>query len=279
MRSRILSLWLPNLATDRLLRRARRGADRTEPPDPHWIRSAARDLRWPERARCGSRRYARALRAGTAPGMMLADARAMVPALQVHPAAPAADARLLERPRRAGANATRPTSRIDRSHPGAAAAGALWLRHHRLRPSVRRRGGAARRPARPAAPPGPGCAPPAIADAPGAAWALARFGADAMQIVPPGGARAALAPCRSRRCGWIPSCQMLERLGLARIERLYPLPRRALVARFGDGVDHAARSGARPGRRADLAAPAAPAHRAQLALRRADRACRGARRR
>ncbi len=39
---------------------------------------------------------ARARAAGLAPGLMLTDARAMVPELQVHPAEPAADARLLD---------------------------------------------------------------------------------------------------------------------------------------------------------------------------------------
>ena len=39
---------------------------------------------------------ARARAAGLAPGMMLADARALLPPLQVHPAEPAADARLLD---------------------------------------------------------------------------------------------------------------------------------------------------------------------------------------
>ena len=39
MRSRILSLWLPNLPTDRLLRHARRNADRTDGTGAALIRS------------------------------------------------------------------------------------------------------------------------------------------------------------------------------------------------------------------------------------------------
>ena len=59
---------------------------------------------------------------------------------------------------------------------------------------------------------------------------------------------------------------MLERLGLARIEQLHPLPRAALTARFGAELVTRLEQALRPARRADLAAPPLPAHRAQLAL-------------
>ena len=235
MRSRILSLWLPNLATDRLLRHARRGADRTDAAgsalDP--MRPLATFVNQKSALRLEAV-CARAAEAGLAPGMMLADARAMVPALQVRAADPAADARLLE-DLAAWCERYTPYVAIDRSHPGAGG-GALWLDvtgcahlfggeaalRADLLARLRRQGLAVAA---------------AIADAPGAAWALARYGDDAMQIVPPGGARVALAPLPVAALRLDPDAvQMLERLGLERIERLYPLPRRALVARFGEAL-------------------------------------------
>ncbi|HLT00672.1 MAG TPA: DNA polymerase Y family protein, partial [Geminicoccaceae bacterium] len=236
MRSRILSLWLPNLATDRLLRHARRGG--ANAPD------AGRSALDPNRplATFVSQKSAlrldavcaRAAAAGLAPGMMLADARAMVPTLQVRPADPAADARLLE-DLAAWCERYTPYVAIDRSHPGDAG-GALWLDitgcahlfggeaalRADLLARLRRRGLAAAA---------------AIADTPGAAWALARYGDADAQIVPPGGAKVALAPLPVAALRLDPEVvRMLERLGLERIERLYPLPRRALVARFGDAL-------------------------------------------
>ena len=205
---------------------------------------------------------ARAADAGLAPGTMLADARAMVPTLQVRAADPAADARLLE-DLAAWCERYTPYVAIDRSHPGAGG-GALWLDvtgcahlfggeaglRADLLARLRRQGLAAAA---------------AIADAPGAAWALARYGDDAMQIVPPGGARVALAPLPVAALRLDPDAvRMLERLGLERIERLYPLPRRALVARFGEALttrlDQA--QGVAPEPIAPR--PPCPAHRAQL---------------
>ena len=206
---------------------------------------------------------ARARAAGLAPGMMLADARAMVPALQVQAAEPAADARLLE-DLAAWCERYTPYVALDRSHEHAAGGGALAGRH-RLRPSVRRRGGVARGPARPSAPPGPGCG------GGDRRYARRRLGGRPLRrttpIVPPGGARVALAPLPVAALRLDPdTVQMLERLGLERIESLYPLPRRALVARFGDALTT----------RLDQAEglvdepisprPPPPAHRAQLAF-------------
>jgi len=232
MRSRILSLWLPNLATDRLLRHVRRAADGRDHP------KADLDPERPLATFAGHKGAlrldavcARAGEAGLAPGMMLADARAMVPALQVQAAEPAADARLLE-DLAAWCERYTPSVAIDRSHAHAAG-GALWLDvtgcahlfggeaalREDLLARLRRQGLAAAT---------------AIADAPGAAWALARYG-NAPPIVPPGGARVALAPLPVAALRLDPDAvQMLERLGLERVESLYPLPHRALVARFGD---------------------------------------------
>ncbi len=105
---------------------------------------------------------------------------------------------------------------------------------------------------------------PAIADGPGAAWAAARYAAPERQIVPPGGASAALAPLPVAALRLAPELSaMLERLGLARIEHLHPLPRPALTARFGAGSGDPPRSGAAAGspsrsRRAVLCRPIAP---------------------
>jgi len=74
----------------------------------------------------------------------------------------------------------------------------------------------------------------AIAETPGAAWALAREGREKVTVVPPGATRVALAllPVRGLRLA-ADTTELLERLGLRRIGDLYTLPRPALVARFG----------------------------------------------
>lgn len=75
----------------------------------------------------------------------------------------------------------------------------------------------------------------AIADSPGAAWAVARFSGKPLSIVPPGEARDALAllPVAGLRLpGEI--VEALQAVGLRRIEDLTPLPRAPLAARFGE---------------------------------------------
>ncbi len=71
----------------------------------------------------------------------------------------------------------------------------------------------------------------AMADTPGAAWALARFGAD--RIAPPGRGREALAalPVEALRLDEA-AVGLLARFGLKRIGDLYPLPRAGLARRF-----------------------------------------------
>lgn len=71
-----------------------------------------------------------------------------------------------------------------------------------------------------------------LADSPGAAYAVARFGA--AQIVPAGGARAALEslPVAALRLDDA-AADALRRLGLKRIGHLYGMPRAPLAARFG----------------------------------------------
>ena len=205
-----------------------------------------------------------ARRAGLAPGMMLADARALLPTLQVHPAEPAADARLLD-DLAAWCERYTPAVAVDRS-AAHEAGGALWLDitgcahlfggeaalRADLLARLRRRGLTAAA---------------AIADSPGAAWAAARYAAAERQIVPPDGASTALGPLPVAALRLDPELSaMLERLGLARIESLYPLPRPALTARFGAALvtrlDQALGGLAEP----ISARRPLPAHRAQLPL-------------
>ncbi|WP_028967054.1 Y-family DNA polymerase [Sphingomonas phyllosphaerae] len=78
----------------------------------------------------------------------------------------------------------------------------------------------------------------AVADTPGAAWALARFGArDAVQIVAPGGQGKALAqlPVAALRLD-APALELLARLGIEAIGQLTALPRAPLVRRFGRAI-------------------------------------------
>jgi protein ImuB len=225
MRSRVLSLWLPNLATDRIALRQSR--PETTGPIATFVSER------------GALRLAAvcplAARAGLRVGVMLTDARAMLPDLAVHPAAPEADVELLER-LAAWCERYTPHVAIDRAHDHAArdGSGALWLDitgcahlfggeaalRQDLLARLERRGFRAQA---------------AIADSPGAAWALARFGTEESAIVQPGGSRAALGALPVAALRLAPEqAVMLERLGLARIESLYPLPRQALVARFGE---------------------------------------------
>ena len=87
---RVLSLWLPRWPTDRLYRAWRRhGAS-----GPARGRPLALTM-----AQQGTQRIAAVNRAaaaeGVCPGLLLTDARALVPGLSLQPAAPAADARAL----------------------------------------------------------------------------------------------------------------------------------------------------------------------------------------
>jgi len=81
----------------------------------------------------------------------------------------------------------------------------------------------------------------ALAETPGAAWALARFAdlppARPWMVVPPGGVRAALAPLPPAALRLtLEAAELLERLGLRRLEALFELPPAALNPRVGPGV-------------------------------------------
>jgi protein ImuB len=74
----------------------------------------------------------------------------------------------------------------------------------------------------------------AVADTPGAAWALARHGGGAAVVSPPGNAAAALAPLPVSALRLpVETLGALDRLGFARIEQLVAAPRGPLARRFG----------------------------------------------
>jgi protein ImuB len=77
----------------------------------------------------------------------------------------------------------------------------------------------------------------AVADTPGAAWALARFGETPAIIAPPGGSAAALAPLPVEALRLSAEIRDgLGLLGITRIGELAALPRAQLTLRFGREV-------------------------------------------
>lgn len=171
---------------------------------------------------------------GVAPGMPLADARALFPGLAVAEADAVGEAQALERLARWAVRYSPWTAVEHGTPPGT---GGVWLdvsgcAHlfggeaaliDDLLTRVRARGFAAQA---------------AIADTPGAAWAWARHRPrEDDAILPEGSARAALAnlPAAALRLE-AEVVEALDRLGLRRIGLLYDLPRAALTARFSDIV-------------------------------------------
>ena len=150
-RRRILSLWLPRLPIDRIKRKlsqarankalsseagtGSRGHASKHPTHRAIDPSIRRRRQAEQRAAdlCARRCWPRAL--GLSIGLPLANARAICPELTVFDADEAADRKTLERHRRL----VRPL------HAAGGARSAAWAvsRHHRLRPSVRRRARAA----------------------------------------------------------------------------------------------------------------------------------------
>jgi protein ImuB len=227
---RIMSLWLPDWSTDRLLRAARaparagRGEERGEGGGVRPFVTAIT---------AGNRRLvvaasAAAVASGIAPGLPLADAQAYCPGLVVFPADPAGDAGALRRL----------AEWCGRWSPWTVPDGGdgillditgcahLQGGEDRLIAEIAGRIGKA----------GFACRA-AIGDTAGAAWALARYGEAARAVIAPGTAREALAllPVVGLRLP-AESVLALERLGLARIGDLYPLPRAALAQRFGEAL-------------------------------------------
>ncbi|PXA85829.1 protein ImuB [Nostoc sp. 3335mG] len=163
---------------------------------------------------------------GLGPGMVAAQARALVPGLDVHPAEPELDRALLDRLALHAVRAWTPTAQV--SDPQA-----LWLdltgtTHlfggeesfcRRLIGFCRRLGLTAR---------------VAIAGTAGAAHAMARFATRPVVIVPPGGEVAALAPLPLAALRLSPEAlRAAARFGLDSIGDLLPMPRGPLARRLG----------------------------------------------
>ena len=190
-------------------------------------------------------------RGGLVPGLPLADARARVPELETAAHDPAGDARVLAE-LAAWCDRYTPWVAVDGSAGAGAGGGCDWGGAAGLLLDVTgcchffgktepesenalladlvtrlaRRGVSARA---------------ALAETPGAAWALARFAAlppaRPWIVVPPGGVRAALAPLPPAALRLAPeAAELLERLGLRRLEALFELPPAALAPRVGPGV-------------------------------------------
>ncbi|MFP6758066.1 MAG: DNA polymerase Y family protein, partial [Alphaproteobacteria bacterium] len=178
---------------------------------------------------------------GLAPGMTLADARALVPHLAIRPAEPEQAAAALGR---LADWALRFTPWVSISGVATSGSDGLWLditgcAHlfggeagllARLHGGLARRGFAAQS---------------AIADTPGAAWAVARFGGAGGTggtggtggIVAPGEVRAAIAPLPVAALRLDANAVAgLERVGLRRIDDLLRQPRAPLATRYGRTV-------------------------------------------
>lgn len=231
---RILSLWLPFLSTDRVLRerargRAGAGGGGSVPGGSVPGGSAGEALlAWASVARVHGALMLDAVNgpaqaAGLRRGRSLAEARAQVPALRVAAADPDADARALVGLARA---ADRYTPLVGLDAPDglfldiggcAALFGGEATLAQEIVSRFRRWGFEAR---------------VAIAARPAVAWAVARFGAGA--VVPTGQDDAVLAslPVEALR---LPeeTVAVLHRLGLATVAALLRQPRAPLVQRFG----------------------------------------------
>jgi protein ImuB len=167
--------------------------------------------------------------AGLAPGMSLADALSFRPGLATRPAEPAADARALRRlaewcVRYSPWTAPDGADGIKIEITGCAH---LWGGEEGLAADLAARlarQGIAHR--------------IAVADTPGAAWALARFAARAGPVILPSEELCAgLEPLPVEALRLDPvATQGLRRVGLTRVGDLLAMPREALVRRFGEAV-------------------------------------------
>jgi len=179
-----------------------------------------------------------AAEAGIGPGMMLTDARALLPGLLIQPMAPEEDARVL-----AGladwCGRYSPWVSLDGENDGqygicldvTGCAHLFGGEDAMLADLARRLHGFAIQ------------ARLAIADSLGAAWAVARYGTsyggEDTAIIAAGESRAALEDLPVAALRLSPgAADALARLGLGRIGELYALPRGALTARFGREVTY-----------------------------------------
>ena len=233
---RVISLWLPRFSTDRLSRNLRKW--RVRPFVTTVVTQG--DLRI-----AGVNPHAQG--AGVMPGMALADARTLVPNIDVTAADPAGDAKTLAALAAWCGQYTPWTAPEGADGPVGAG---VWLdvtgcAHlfggeqgllEDLIGRVERLGYDARA---------------GIADTPGAAWGITRFGRGRSQIVAPSATREALGnlPVAALRLPSVIS-DGLGALGLRLVRDLYDLPRGPLTARFGarvtDRLDAALNPGSEP---------------------------------
>lgn len=174
---------------------------------------------------CTINRAARA--AGMAPGMMLADARALLPSLATVAANPRADAALLDRIARWCERYTPWVGLHEQDGVWLNVTGCAHLfggEHAMLDDLLKRLTKAGF------------CVRGAMADTPGAAWAVTRCGKSAT-VVPSNSTGETLAPLPVLALRLEPkTVATLNRLGLKRIGDLYPIPRVSLAARFREHV-------------------------------------------
>lgn len=244
MMRRIVSIWLNRWETDCFFRKRRKSAAEAATPFPPFalVESGAGGERLA--AIC-----AEAEAYGLAVGGLLTDARALVPALETAPRAFAAaqrDLTALARwcERYAPFVAPDPPDGIFLDIAGCAHLfGGEEPMLADMAQRLRSLGVSARI---------------ACADTPGAAHAGARYGPASCAIIPSGGERAALAGLDVAALRLAPGvCDLLRRLGLKRIGRLYDLPRAPLAARFGEGL--LARLDQAVGRAEEAISPLSPA--------------------
>ncbi len=226
---RVVSVWLPTLATDRLRRQSGLLPEGGGPADAPLV------TRWHDGRRmvvAAADRAALAL--GLVPGLALAQAQAMVPGLAVADADPAGDAAALAR--LAGwclrlSPLTAPDIGPDTDGLWIDATGCTHLHGGEaamldtLLARLAQDGIAAAA---------------AIADTPGAAHAMARYGEaryGQARIIPPGGTAAALAPLPVAALRLdAASVAGLRRLGFETVAQLDATPRAPLARRFGAAV-------------------------------------------
>ena len=252
---RVISLWLPRLSTERIARRERESHTTALAAAPGKPLAAVAK----EQGRLVIAAVNGAAQAnGVVPGQALADARALIPDLDVADHDPAQDLRLLGH-LADWCGRYSPLVALD-GNDGlfldvagcahlfggeSAMLADLCRRIVKLGFSVRG----------------------ALADTPGAAWACARYAAAAPVVVAPMAARAALGPLPVAALRLSPAtADALARLGLKRIGDLYDLPRAPLAARFGEDVRR--RLDAALGESEEPISPRHPlaAHRAQMSF-------------
>jgi protein ImuB len=212
---RVISVFLPTWPTDRLRRRCRAALS----PDSPLVTTIQDGRR---KIVAGADRAALGL--GLFRGMALAQAQALVPDLTIVSAEPEADREALDRLagwclRFAPLTSSDPPDGIWIDATGAGHLfGGEPLMLTTLVERLARGGFAARA---------------AIADTPGAAWAMARHGEAPLTVVPAGEAEAALRPLPLTALR-LPddTIEVLGRLGFARIGELLDAPREPLARRF-----------------------------------------------